>query len=211
MANQSKRKPRARASQQSAITSRAKKNAPGQLRIVAGRWRGRKIPVIDADGLRPTGDRVRETLFNWLQLDIPGSRCLDLFAGSGALGLEAASRGAADVTLVEASTSVQAQLRQTLDALQAANSVMLFAGTAQAFLESNPKPFDLVFVDPPFQQQLHRAALQQIGRSLNSESLVYVECPDQERDLVDEFSGNFELVKEKQFGDVAALLLRFRG
>ena len=89
----------------------------GQVRIVAGRWRGRKLSVVHADGLRPTGDRVRETVFNWLQMQVPGSHCLDLFAGSGALGLEAASRGAASVVLVESDELVAAELRSTLTML----------------------------------------------------------------------------------------------
>ena len=183
------------------------KRKSNQLRIVAGKWRGRKIPVLDSDGLRPTGDRVRETLFNWLQLDIPGRHCLDLFAGSGALGLEAASRGAASVCLVESAAPVAAQLQRTLTALAAPDSVSLYTGTAQSFLKNPPSTFDVVFVDPPFDKRLHETILQCLSDScLSPEALVYVECPSSQRELLDTVP--LVLYKEKQFGDVTALLLR---
>lgn len=183
------------------------KRKSNQLRIVAGKWRGRKIPVLDSDGLRPTGDRVRETLFNWLQLDIPGRHCLDLFAGSGALGLEAASRGAASVCLVESAAPVAAQLQRTLTALAAPDSVSLYTGTAQSFLKNPPSTFDVVFVDPPFDKRLHETILQCLNDScLSPEALVYVECPSSQRELLDTVP--LVLYKEKQFGDVTALLLR---
>lgn len=205
MANQSKRKPSHGAGKKKA----AKKNLSNQVRIVAGKWRGRKIPVLDADGLRPTGDRVRETLFNWLQLDIPGRDCLDLFAGTGALGLEAASRGAASVCLVESAAPVAEQLRRTLAVLDAPDSVSIYSGTAQNFLDDSTTMFDVVFVDPPFGEHLHKEVIERLVEgSLRPDALVYVECPSSERELVDALPDALELVKEKQFGDVSAFLFR---
>jgi len=209
MANRSKHKSTKRAGQKAFNSGAGQKPTTGQIRIVAGHWRGRKIPVLDSNGLRPTGDRVRETLFNWLQFDIPGRRCLDLFAGSGALGLEAASRGAGSVTLVESSAPVAAQLKQTLDVLNAPATVSLYTGTAQTFLNSKPLAYDVVFVDPPFEHALHASVLNQlVGGCLNPDALVYVECPSQERDRLTDWPGALEIIKEKVFGDVTAILLR---
>lgn len=189
----------------------AKKSPPSQIRIVAGTWRGRKIPVLDSDGLRPTGDRVRETLFNWLQLDIPGSHCLDLFAGSGALGLEAASRGAASVQLVESSASVAAQLKRTMSDLGASDSVSLWVETAQQFLENSTSTFDVVFVDPPFDKELHRVVLQAlVDGCLNADALIYVECPTAQRDHVLDLPEGLQVAKEKRFGEVSAILLSYQ-
>ena len=180
----------------------------GQVRIIAGRWRGRKIPVVHADGLRPTGDRVRETLFNWLQAAVKGSHCLDLYAGSGALGLEAASRGAASVTLIESAAPVAEQLRQTLSDLGAGSEVTLSSVSAEQFLAAQPGPFDLVFVDPPFDKQVHAAILAKLVPScLNPGGIVYVELPTREADIVNQFPASLSLLKEKRFGDVTVFLL----
>ena len=122
---------------------------PGRLRIVGGEWRGRRLPVLDQPGLRPTPDRVRETLFNWLAPLITGARCLDLFAGSGALGFEAASRGAGRVVMIEKSANVVRVLRENrllLDARQ----VEVIHADAGPWLAGQAEPFDLVFLDPPF-------------------------------------------------------------
>lgn len=121
----------------------------GQLRIIGGRWRGRRLTFPDAGGVRPTADRVRETLFNWLQTAVPGARCLDLFAGSGALGLEALSRGAAEVVFVERDRRLAGRLRDNLATLEAAGAEVL-QRDAEAYLNGPPRPFDLVFLDPPF-------------------------------------------------------------
>ena len=209
MANRSKHKPSQRSAQKNANKGTKQKNSSGSIRIVAGHWRGRKIPVINADGLRPTGDRMRESVFNWLQFDIPGRRCLDLFAGSGALGLEAASRGAASVTLVESSEAAVAQLRSTLDTLDAPQSVSLYAGTAQAFLASHVATFDIVFIDPPFDKRLHLDMLRLLIESgLPTDALVYVEIPNRQRDIIDPMLPTWELIKEKRFGEVTAMLVR---
>jgi 16S rRNA (guanine966-N2)-methyltransferase len=121
----------------------------GSVRIIAGRFKGRRLPVADIPGLRPTPDRVRETLFNWLSEDIVGSRCLDLFAGSGALGFEAASRGADRVVMVESHPRAVAFLQEQVGRLQA-EGVRVVAADALGWLESAGEPFDVVFIDPPF-------------------------------------------------------------
>jgi len=210
MANQYKRNQSRRRTAHGSKPGLGQKSSASTIRIVAGDWRGRKIPVIEADGLRPTGDRVRETLFNWLQMKIPGSRCLDLFAGSGALGLEAASRGAASVTLVESAPLVVQQIRQTLNDLGATDKVHLFNGTAQQYLATAPEPFDLVFVDPPFDLHVHRAILEALTPSyLASGALLYVELRTAQDGLVDELPKSLTVLQHKRFGNVTVLLLRF--
>jgi 16S rRNA (guanine966-N2)-methyltransferase len=139
------------------------KRSTGQVRIIGGSLRGRRIPVPDVPGLRPTPDRVRETLFNWLAQHVAGARVLDLFAGTGALGLEAASRGAAAVTLVESQREAQAVLRETLQRL-ALPGVSLVSGDALAFLASGAGEYDLIFLDPPFAAGLLAPALSAIHR-----------------------------------------------
>ena len=147
----------------------------GKVRIIAGRFRGSKLDVPDAPGLRPTADRVRETLFNWLQPRLPGARCLDLFAGSGALGFEAASRGAAFVQLMERDPGLAQALRDTAARLHA-EAVRVYAGDALARLREAPEtPFDIVFVDPPFDAGLHAPALALLPPWLAPGALVYVE------------------------------------
>jgi 16S rRNA (guanine966-N2)-methyltransferase len=123
---------------------------PGRVRIVAGKWRGRRLAVADVPGLRPTPERVRETLFNWLAPAIEGARCLDLFAGTGALGFEALSRGAARVVLVEHSPAAVRALQESIAVLDAADATV-YRGDAFRFLEqSEPSRQDIVFLDPPF-------------------------------------------------------------
>lgn len=143
---------------------RALKSGANQVRIVGGEHRGRKLNFVPARGLRPTADRVRETLFNWLRADIPGARCLDLFAGSGALGFEALSRGAAEVVLVEQARSVADRLRQNLALLGGGDRATVVQSDARRFLRAGPgggcdRPFDIVFLDPPFAAGLLRESL----------------------------------------------------
>ncbi len=129
---------------------RARAPAPaGSVRIIAGRWRGRRLPVIDGPALRPTPDRVRETLFNWLAPHLPGARCLDLFAGTGALGLEAASRGAVEVVLVENDPHAVAALQASVARLRALD-VRIVAADVPGWLAGRGRPFDIVFLDPPY-------------------------------------------------------------
>jgi 16S rRNA (guanine966-N2)-methyltransferase len=131
----------------------AKPKTQGQVRIIGGRWRGRKLSFTASDGLRPTPDRVRETLFNWLAAETEGARCLDLFAGSGALGLEALSRGAGSCHFVDASALHCQQIQQHLGKLEAGSGVVE-CREAIAFLDSHREAFDLVFLDPPFGEKL---------------------------------------------------------
>ncbi|HJV94446.1 MAG TPA: 16S rRNA (guanine(966)-N(2))-methyltransferase RsmD, partial [Albitalea sp.] len=129
-------------------SAKTKSSYPGRLRIIGGRWRGRRLEVPESEGLRPTPDRVRETLFNWLGRDLSGLACLDLFAGSGVLGFEAASRGAARVVMVERERETLEQLRANraaLDALQ----VEIVPGDAFEYLARGGERFDVVFLDPP--------------------------------------------------------------
>lgn len=129
-----------------------------RIRIVGGRCRGRKLRVADLPGLRPTGDRIRETLFNWLQPLIAGARCLDLFAGSGALGLEAASRGAGEVVLVDRAPRVVRQLRENA-ALLGLDNAEIVQTDAIEWLRASARPFDIVFLDPPFADRLLPSSL----------------------------------------------------
>ena len=147
------------------------------MRIIGGRWRGRRLPVADAPGLRPTPDRVRETLFNWLGPVIAGARCLDLFAGSGALGLEAASRGAGRVVMVESHHALARALREQASRLAADNVEVVHADALEWLAAAPPQTFDIVFLDPPFEQGLIGRALTTLidRRRLNDGALLYVE------------------------------------
>ena len=131
-------------------SEKQKKSSRGRLRIVAGIWRSRVLEIADVQGLRPTSERIRETLFNWLTPRLAGARCLDLYAGTGALGLEALSRGAASAVFVEKSPSAVEALRRNVDLLEASGASVQ-ATHAHRYLQSpNVGPFDLVFLDPPF-------------------------------------------------------------
>jgi 16S rRNA (guanine966-N2)-methyltransferase len=150
---------------------------PGFVRIIAGHLRGSKLPVPDRPGLRPSSDRVRETLFNWLQAKVPGARVLDLFAGTGALGLEAASRGAASVVMVERDPGLAEALRGHVARfkLEGAHVVQ---GDALAWLSGPPSAaFDLVFLDPPFDGTLWEPAAQRLVPWLAPGAWIYVESP----------------------------------
>ncbi len=155
----------------------------GRVRLIGGRWRGRRLPVAPVPGLRPTPDRLRETLFNWLAPDLPGARCLDLFAGSGALAFEAVSRGAAEAVLVERSARVARRLAEEIARFDPA-ALRLWTGAALDYLTQPPaRPFDIVFLDPPFGSPLLAAALRRLTATpgwLHPASLLYVEFPDAE-------------------------------
>ena len=146
-----------------------------QVRIQAGQWRRTPITVVDVQGLRPTPDRVRETLFNWLGAQLVGQHCLDLFAGTGALGFEAASRGAASVTLVEANRQASSAIRGLIERLAAAN-MTLVEGDALATLGRLPRQcFDIVFLDPPFDQSLVEQTLPKLLEVLKPNAKIYIE------------------------------------
>jgi 16S rRNA (guanine(966)-N(2))-methyltransferase RsmD len=152
-------------------------NRPGSVRIIGGAWRSRMLRFPEAADLRPTPDRVRETLFNWLGQDLTGWRCVDAFAGTGALGLEAASRGAADVLLVEAEAALVDPLRAIVKRLDAQN-VRVQRGNALTALASLPAAsVDLVFLDPPFEADLFDKALAAARPAIAPEGFVYLEAP----------------------------------
>jgi len=175
----------------------------GQVRVIGGEWRGRKLAVPDAEGLRPTPDRVRETLFNWLQFSIAGKTCLDAFTGSGALAVEALSRGAVEVTAIERDIKVTKQLSKLLSPL-AGERLKLINADALSWLEQQPaQPFEVVFLDPPFGLPLLEPACQLLEEKgwLVENALIYVEQAKQQAGLV-HLPANWILQKDKQVGDV---------
>jgi len=158
-------------------TPPARRSLPNQVRIIGGAWKRTLLPVADRPGLRPTPDRVRETLFNWLGQDLSGWRCVDAFAGTGALGLEAASRGAADVLLVEAEGALVDQLQAIVKKLDAQN-VRVRRGNALGVLATLPAASaDLVFLDPPFDADLFDRALAAARPALREGGFIYLEAP----------------------------------
>jgi 16S rRNA (guanine966-N2)-methyltransferase len=171
------------------------------LRIIGGTWRGRKLRFPASPALRPTPDRVRETLFNWLGTRAQGSRCLDLFAGSGALGLEALSRGAAHATFVESDAAAARELRARLLEWGAGDARVEHTD-ALAFLAGAASPFDLVFLDPPFDSQLlpQSAVLLERGGWLRTGALIYVEYAA--RSAPPALPPAWTLLKAKQAGEV---------
>lgn len=157
--------------------SGAGSSPPGDFRIIGGRWRRRRLPVVSRPGLRPTPDRVRETAFNWLAPFVPGARTLDLFAGTGALGLEALSRGAASCVFVETDADAVHQLRAALDLLQCEAGDVV-PGDALAFLAGRPRTFDLVFVDPPYALDLLPRVCERLENGwLAPSARIYLEAP----------------------------------
>lgn len=177
-----------------------------QLRIIAGRWRGRKLSFASVPGLRPTPDRVRETLFSWLSQVIRDARCLDLYAGSGALGIEAASRGAAEVVLVDNDPTVVQTLREQLQLLEA-SQVRVVQADVGNWLSVNPAPFDIVFLDPPFRENLLAGSIRQLenGGWLAADALVYIEA---EKGLVPDLPVGWEMYRSKSAGQVGYHLAR---
>ncbi|MBZ0060394.1 MULTISPECIES: 16S rRNA (guanine(966)-N(2))-methyltransferase [unclassified Leclercia] len=176
--------------------------AAGQIRIIGGQWRGRKLPVPDSPGLRPTTDRVRETLFNWLAPSMVDARCLDCFAGSGALGIEALSRYAASATLLEMDRSVAQQLQQNLVMLKAAHARVVNTNSL-AFLAQAGTPHDVVFVDPPFRKGLLEETLTLLENNgwLANDALIYVES--EVENGLPPVPAHWDLHREKVAGQVA--------
>ena len=149
---------------------------PREVRIIGGQWKRSKLPVADVPGLRPTPDRVRETLFNWLGQDLAGWRCLDAFAGSGALGFEAASRGAALVLLLERDRKLVAALEQTRQRLKATALSISNAEALAWMARCAPQSFELVFIDPPFDSDLLVPAIAAAARLVVPDGFVYIEA-----------------------------------
>lgn len=185
-------------------------NRRNQVRIIAGDWRGRKLDFPDAEGLRPTPDRVRETLFNWLQPYLPGAHCLDLFAGSGVLGFEAMSRGAASVSFVERERSVYQSLDRNIDLLGIKAQVSLKQADALQYLQADDdSEFDIIFLDPPYGKGLVEKCLLSEGlkRHLKVGSLVYMEHEVALGEIV--LSRDWSVLKNKKAGHVNYYLLRY--
>ena len=179
-----------------------KSSMQSQVSIIAGRWRGRKLPVANIDGLRPTGGRIRETLFNWLMNDIAGARVLDLFSGAGGLGLESLSRGASELTMIERHPLAAQQLRDNLKQLEANGANVITSDAINWLSQPASAPFDIVFIDPPFSQDLWQTSFDKLaaGGYLEPGSAVYVEC---ERSRTLAVPSNWRLHRDKSAGKVS--------
>lgn len=181
-----------------------------QLRIIGGQWRGRKLVFPDVQGLRPTGDRIRETLFNWLAPDIQGARCLDVFAGSGALGLEALSRGAGYSLLLERDIKAATALQQNLQLLKADPGQLLHTDSLAYLAKGNQgAPFDIAFIDPPFALGLWQQVIDRLeeGNWLAEDACIYLESP---RDNPIATPNSWSLHRDKHAGQVSYKLY-YRG
>lgn len=177
------------------------------LRIIAGEHRGRKLNFVDAPNLRPTPDRMRETLFNWLQPVIYGARCLDLFAGSGALGFEALSRGASDVVFVEKDAKAAQRLDENLQLLSY-DKIKCQQKTAQSFLQGVPTAFDVVFLDPPYQGDMLPEIIMQLDAGWLAEGArIYLEHDSNQQ--APALPEHWRPIKESQAGQATALLLKY--
>ncbi len=148
-----------------------------EIRIIGGLWKRTKLKVVDRPGLRPTPDRVRETLFNWLGQDLTGWRCIDAFAGTGALGFEAASRGALAVHLIEHDASLVDQLKRVQTQLQASATQIVRGDGVVALKQLEAHSMDLILIDPPFDSPHFEAAVQAAGRAVSAQGFVYLEAP----------------------------------
>ena len=180
-------------------------SSKGRIRIIGGQYRSRLLRVATRPGLRPTPDRVRETLFNWLGQDLGGAACLDLFAGSGALGFEAASRGASRVVLIE-SDRIALQALQASRAALGAAQVEIVGASAEAYLEHARERFDVVFLDPPFRQNAVPGLLARLPRILSARARVYAECATPV-----EARANWRELKRSRAGGVSYQLFEWGG
>lgn len=187
--------------------AKSKANSSNQLRIIAGKWRGRKLSFPDVDGLRPTPDRVRETVFNWLQPVLGYANCLDLFAGSGALGFEAISRGADSVVMVESNAQASKALAAHYNLL-ATEQCQLVNKTAEQFLASNSNRFDIVFIDPPYQANAWTSIAQRLveTNALSENATIYLECPS--TGALPVLPSHWTLIKDKKAGEVRYCLFK---
>jgi 16S rRNA (guanine966-N2)-methyltransferase len=178
----------------------AKPNNKGSIRIIGGSHRGRKLPVLMSEGLRPTTDRVKETVFNWLMPFIQDSLCLDCFAGSGGLGFEALSRGASHVSFVELNKAAAQQLLENQRLLKSSN-ISIVNSDVLIFIEKSINKFDIVFIDPPFRKNLVEQTAKQLDQhSLADNALIYVEMESEDNNQ--QLPTNWTLLKEKIAGQV---------
>ena len=186
---------------------RKQKSQAGRLRIVAGNWRSRLLDIADVEGLRPTSERVRETLFNWLAPRIHAARCLDAYAGTGALGLEALSRGARSVDFVERSGVAAKQLRRNIAVLNAQGAVVIQATALDYLRETAVGPYDLVFLDPPFAADLLEETCRLLAQRhlLAENALVYLELPKKSDEV--RLPDGWHVKKNKSAGNVRYMLV----
>ncbi len=183
--------------------------AMGEVRVIAGLWRGRKLPVLNAEGLRPTTDRVKETLFNWLMMDVANARCLDCFAGSGSLGIEALSRQAQAVVFLEKFANAAQQLKKNLASLKTDKGTVINTDTlAYLAQKNNDNPFDIIFIDPPFHHQFVPQILPLLQQNnwLAENALIYVETEKNHPPLP--LAENWQIIKEKSAGMVTSRLIQ---
>lgn len=174
----------------------------GSIRLISGQWRGRKLPVHDVEGLRPTTDRVKETLFNWLATEVRDSRCLDVFAGSGSLGFEALSRYASYVMMIEQEPKAARQLQTNLQTLQCTQVQVVCRDALQVLQAGCSEPFELVFLDPPFRKELLSAVIPLLEQQgwLANRALIYLERENEGTAPL--IPANWQLLKDKQAGQV---------
>ena len=183
--------------------------AMGEVRVIAGLWRGRKLPVLNAEGLRPTTDRVKETLFNWLMMDVANARCLDCFSGSGSLGIEALSRQAQAVIFLEKFANAAQQLKKNLASLKTDKGTVINTDTlAYLAQKNNDNPFDIIFIDPPFHHQFVPQILPLLQQNnwLAENALIYVETEKNHPPLP--LAENWQIIKEKSSGMVTSRLIQ---
>lgn len=193
---------------------KAKNAVAGDVRIIGGQYKRRIVSFIDAEGLRPTPDRLRETLFNWLIADIHDAKVLDSCAGSGVLGFEALSRGAAHTTFIEVSSAQVTMLRQSAEQLRLdASDYQIIQGTAEQVLTQNQtiqRHFDIVFIDPPYAQDLWQPILTALIKQslINTETLIYLEA---DKDLTLQLDQLVASINEsaEPLADIAQSLIRF--
>ncbi|MGL4858326.1 MAG: 16S rRNA (guanine(966)-N(2))-methyltransferase [Enterobacteriaceae bacterium] len=184
------------------LSSAGRRAQAGQIRIIAGQWRGRKLPVLNRPGLRPTTDRIKETLFNWLAPVLSESRCQDCFAGSGSLGFEALSRYAAEAVMLESDAGLVQQLNDNLRRLAVTQGRVIHTDALQ-WLAQPGTPFDVIFVDPPFRQGLLAETLRLLEHNhwLAEEAWIYVEAEAEQMDLA--VPERWRLHRQKVAGQVA--------
>ena len=191
------------------MAKKGSQQSSGSVRIIGGKWRSRNLRFVSVDGLRPTGSRIRETLFNWLAPTIEGARCLDLFAGSGALCFEALSRGAGYCVAIEANSQAVSELRYN-QAQLTANNLDIVSGDCQKLLErgNTVQPYDIIFLDPPFDMKLHKQASRLLisGNWLASKAQIYCEFPATE---AQDLPLSWRLIKEKIAGNVRYCLFEY--
>ena len=188
------------------MTLKPNRKSVGKVRIIGGLWRSRQLRFTSTNGLRPTPDRVRETLFNWLSPHINGIKCLDLFAGSGSLGFEAVSRGASSITMVDCSISVIKDLRE--NASQLGCSAVILKKRAMNYLQTTEDTFQLIFIDPPYQQSLSNPILKELEENNRLENNGYVYLEIHHHDKESRPGENWSIIREISCGTVHGFLLQ---